>query len=294
MTGLGKFRVFKWRWYLVDERNWYHPVLVRKHFESRKQAERFRDKYCDKSYEAILGKVALMMELSDWHNYKKKHRHEVAKYSKYDFPPNIITQRQKQIFRQSKRLKLKSKSMLPKLSYRILKEILDGKEILFLKRLKNHRSIFTAYSRPVKGFFRYKEEYIYPVHVERLSIIYWVLTNYYDCGLYDPVDVTIYTYEILQERVIKWLSFPDISRKDEDDVKDEFLARGFIKKRDSNFITGEDAFVESILIRPTLVYPEQAWHDKDHIGLYDHNVYQLQSLVGIRGYTRASIVEYKP
>jgi hypothetical protein len=292
VTGFaGKFYVHKWKTYLVDMHDWFNPVLVRKHFDNKEQAKDFKQRYCDKSYEIVTGKVALNMELRDWHNDKPKHRHPVARKSKYEFPPHIKTQRQKQIYRHNKRQRLKRKKYRPMINYKQLKEILEHKEVLFFKRLSNYTSYYKAYSEHVKDFYYIRKEYDYPYDVVNVSAIVKCLDKYYNLGPYNTVEVAIYIYEIFKERVIKWLIRPDMSHKDEEEVKAEFLARGFIKKSDSKFVNNENAFVETIFIKPTLVYPEEAYFGIEGQGMYDHQVYDLQSLVGIQGYCKARIIE---
>ena len=95
-----------------------------------------------------------------------------------------------------------------------------------------------------------------------------------------------FIYEFFKEKVIKWRCDADMSHKDEEEVKREFMFRGFVPKSDLN-LDEYEAWVETIYIKPTLVYPEECWfHFEDH-GVYDHSVFELQGLVGISGYTRA-------
>ena len=266
--------------------DWHNPVLIRKHFDNESQAKEFKIKYGNKHYEIVSWKVALSMGLKDWFNKKPNHRHPITKLSKYNFPSTVKTQLQKQIFRHNSRKKLKKKKRVPMLNYKIIKEILDQKEMLFFVRLRKYSSYYKAYSEPVKGFNEFKKEYDYPYDIVNLSAIYLCLKKYYDLGVYDPALVSIYIYEIFKEKVIKWRYIADMSHKDEEEIKVEFLARGFIDKKDCD-LDEDGAWVESIYIKPTLVYPETPWfHHVDH-GVYDHSVFELQVLVGIQGYTRA-------
>jgi len=291
MTGFkGKFYVHKWKFYLVDMRDWHNPVLVRKHFDNKNQANDFKIKYGNRNYEIILGKIALNMELRDWYNDKPNHRHPIARFSKYNFPPHVKTQMQKLIFRGNKRRKLKRKKYRPMLTYKLFRELVDQNEMLFFKRLRDYTVYYTAYSNPVKGFNSFKKEYQYPFDIVNLSAIYRCLTRYYDLGVHDPTELSIFIYEMFRERVIKWRCGPDMSFKEEEIVKTEFLARGFIPKTDSKFEDNENAFVQTIYIKPILVYPEEAWIKGEDEVLYDHNVYELQGLVGIQGYTKACVM----
>ena len=287
MTGFkGKFSIHKWKFYLVDMQDFQNPVVVRKHFFTKQQAIDFKLRYCNKWYETVLGKDALNMELSDWFNYKPKHRHAVAKFTKYLFPPHVKTQRQKQIFRHNQRKKLIKKKRRPMINYKMLKELLDNKEVLFFKRLRNFTSYYDAYSNKVIPFKDFRKEYDYPEDIVHLSAIWKCLTRHYDLGLYNYAEVAMYIYALFPEKVKKWRGGPDMTHKNEEDVKREYLARGFVDKRHSGF-TKEDAFVETIFIKPTLVYPEQCWFTGDDMVMYDHRVYDLQPMVGIQGYCRA-------
>ena len=266
--------------------NWHNPVLVRKHFDSEKQAKEFKIKYGNRHFEVTSGKIALNMYLMPWHNYTRNHRHSIAKLSKYEFPPHVKTQYQKQIFRDAKRRKLKRKKYRPMLTYKLLKEILDQKEMLFFKRLSNYRSYYKAYSEPVGGFKVFLKEYEYPFDIVHLSAIYKCLEKYYDLGIHNRAEVSLFIYEFFKEKVHKWRGGPDMSHKEEEEVKAEFLARGFIIKQGCD-MGEDDVFVETVYIKPTLVFPEIAWFQHVDEGVYDHSVYDLLWLVGIQGYIRA-------
>ena len=111
MTGFHeKFRIHKWKWYLIDMGDdWHNPVVVRKHFDNKKQADQYNKKYGNKRYHSESGIVCQKIGLRDWPNNKHGHTHKIARYSKYDFPPWVKTQMQKQIFRGIYRRKKKRK-----------------------------------------------------------------------------------------------------------------------------------------------------------------------------------------
>ena len=296
MTGYkGPFRVKKWKWYLVDLRDWHHPVIVRKHFETAEQALIFKKKYATKDYDIINGFDAIEYGLRDWEFNSVKHpeyRHSISRLPKYDYPPHITDQYRRQIWRMTQRRGIiRKQRKVMELNYKALKEIWDHKEILFFKRLKKYRGYYQAYSRKMPVFKEFKKHYQYPRDIVRLCAIYMCLKKYYDVGLYDPVKVAILIYDLFPEKVSKWLETNAPRPSNEAEVKKEFLARGFVKFRNSDFIRGKDAFVETILITPTLVYPIRAWHTHEQLmsGVADYRVYELQSLVGIQGYTRSTI-----
>jgi len=141
MTGYkGPFKVMKWKWYLVDLRNWYTPVIVRKHFDTQEQAKAFKEKYVSKEYDLISGLKALEFGLRDWQYSrvnKPQYRHSIARLPKYDYPPHIKTQYQRQIWRMLERNKVYRKQRrIMKVTYKVVKEILDNKEVLLFQALK--------------------------------------------------------------------------------------------------------------------------------------------------------------
>ena len=48
-----RFKVKKWKWYLVDLRDFYYPVIVRVHLINKEQATWFRDKHYDNSFSQV-------------------------------------------------------------------------------------------------------------------------------------------------------------------------------------------------------------------------------------------------
>jgi hypothetical protein len=284
VTGLGKFAVHKWKWYLVDFRDIRDVKLIRKHFDSKVQADRYNKKFGNKRYHFISGFKALEMGLKDGETYQ---RHELSRYSKYEFPPGVETQLQKQYYRYCYRRKLRRKKRRPMVKLKDVKEILDQKEVLFFKRLRGYGTYYMAYSNKVKGFDQFRERYDYPYDIVNLSAIYLCLKKHYDCGPFDRAEVAMYIYEYFRERVIKWRCGVDMSHKEEDEVRAEFMARGFIDIGKSDFVKDDNAWVETIFIKPTLVYPEEGWFNHKDAGYLDHSVFELQTLVGIQGYTKA-------
>lgn len=288
MARRSTFKIIWWKWYLVDLRNWHHPVIVRKDFDNKPQAQKFKKEYCDKNFDVIRGKEALALKVYDWHNYKPKHRHSQVRKSKYDFPPHVKTQKQKEIFRKNQRRSMKADKNKPKITDAALFEILQDKPMLFYKRLSRLRNYYQAYSKPVRGLYTFIRYYKWPVHVVKLSAIVITLEKYYDTAQYDPIDLAMYIYEGWPERVNKRLTGGSTADKEKDEVVKEFKARGFIKYANSGF-DEECNYVSSIGMKPQLVYKDLAWHEYSQMELYDHYIYNLHQWVGIPGYTKANV-----
>jgi hypothetical protein len=287
MTGYGKFRIIWWKWYIVDLRNWHKPVIVRKHLDSKKQAEKYKKDYFDRHYETVRGKEALEMNLKDWINYKKKHHHSQVFKSKWgEYPEHIKTQVQRKTWRGNRRRSMKSNKNKPKMTDKVLDEILQDKRTLFFKRLKKWKNYYQAYSKPVLGHQRFIEEYKWPVHVVKLSAIVLCLQEHYELGPHSVVDTAIYIYEGWPERVDKRLKGGSTSDKDPNEVLKEFKARGFVKERNSGY-DNKCNYVASIHTDITYVYTKLAHLRYDQMALYEKNVYELLGLVGISGYTKA-------
>lgn len=284
MTRQGSFKMIWWKWYLVDVTNWHHPVVMRKHFERKEMADQYRKKYCGKDFETIRGKEAMALNISDWHNYKPGHRHIQVINSKYNYPPHVKTDKQKHIYRKNRRRSMKQNIHKPKITDAALIEILHDKPMLFYKRFGKLTNYYQAYSKPVRGLYKFRRTYKWPIHVVRLSAIILTLDKYYDPGPYDPIDLAIYIYEGWPERIEKRIKGGSTADKLEEEVAAEFKARGFIKYSNSGF-DEECNYIHSIHIKPKLVYPELAWHEYSQSDLYKYYIYNLGPLVGIPGFT---------
>ena len=187
-----RFKVQKWKWYLVDLRNFHKPVLVRKHLDTKIQAIQFRDKYYDKNFDVINYKVAFKYDLRDFINKKRRHGHHTAKFN---YPKDCKTQLQRQIFRNNERRKMKQIKRLPKVTETAVWEILDDKPVLFMKRLSHYKDNHWAFSEPVEGLKVFKKKYEFPNPIHYLCNIVRVLNEYYNVGLYDMATVAILIYK---------------------------------------------------------------------------------------------------
>lgn len=263
--------------------DFHNPIIVRKHLDSRKQAIEFRDKYYDKRFEVIDWKTAFKYGLKI--NNNKRHRWGTTKYN---FPSDRKTPRQRQIYRDMQRRKLKKDIRRPKVTETAVWEILNDKPMFFIKRLKKYRDWHLAYSSPVWGFKRFIKEYKWPVYVNHLSNIVRCLEEYYDLGLYDKEEVTLLIYKKWKKYILKHLENIHAIPQKLTLVQIELEARGFIEESESG-MTENDNYLKSIHIQPTLVYPEKYWHSVQDQGMYEMYVYDVVGLIGIPGYTEVHV-----
>ena len=283
-----KFKVKKWCWYIVDVRDWYNPVIVRKHFNNRKQVKEFIKLYGGNGFEYINGIEALRLGVKELKG-KSKRRHGIARKPKYHYPPNCITQYDRQLFRNNERRRMKTDRERPKVSKTIAWEIINDSPVKFTKRLKKWRNFHWAYSNPVQGLEHWRNEYDDMVMVVKLTNIVRCLQKYYDVGPYHVDEVAEVLYKIFKKRIDKYLN-PDPQYGPRlQNVEKEFIARGFKPIFEINPDTEEDNYVESIGLMQIYVYPEMCWHQYSDKELYDHYIYDLQAKVGIPGYTRAHV-----
>jgi len=277
------FKVKKWKWYLVDLRNFHKPVLVRKHLDNKQQAEEFKERYYNKYYDVINWKEAMKYGLRDFINKKKRHKHHTAKYN---YPSKYKTQHQRQIYRNTERKKMKQLKRLPKVTETAVWEILNDQPVLFITRLKYYRDNHWAFSEPVEGLHEFEKHYDWPRDIRHICNIVRVLKEYYDLGLYDTAQVAMFIYEKWKHRIKKHCDVLRANPIDEDKVIKEFKARGFLEKSEIGFNEG-DNYIESIRIKPTLAHPEVCWFAGRDSKLYDHNVFDFQTGMGIPGFTKA-------
>lgn len=281
-----RFKVQKWKWYLVDLRDFHNPVLVRKHLDSKIQAIQFRDRYYDKYFDIVNWKVAYKYGLRDFINKQRRHKHHTAKYP---YPENCITQKQRQNFRNNYRKKQKQKIRMPRLTETAMWEILDDKPMVFIRRLKQFRQNHWVYSQPVEGLKAFEKKYEWPREMRYLCNIVRTLNKYYNIGSYDMVEVAIMIYEKWKKKIKKYNDTLEANPENIEKVRKEFLARGFVELSTLNFDSDNDSFVESINIQPLLAHPEECYFNYSDIKVYDHYVYDFQAKIGIPGFTRAHI-----
>ena len=281
-----RFKVQKWKWYLVDLRDFHHPVLVRKHLDSKLQAIQFKEKYYDKHYDIIDYRTALKYGLRDYINQLRRHKHHTGKYP---YPEGCTTQYQRQLFRNNYRKKQRQKMRRPRLTETVVWEILDDKPVRFVHRLKQFNDNHWVYSEPVEGLKAFEKKYQWPSEMRHLCNIVRTLNKYYDIGPYDMVEVAIFIYKKWGPRIRKYGGKVTNNPRNEEKVTKELKARGFVYLSTLNFDLDDDSFVETIYLLPVLAHPEQCSLTADETKLYDHNIYDFQAKVGIPGYTRAHV-----
>jgi len=278
-----RFKIQKFKWYLVDLRDYHKPVLVRKHLDSKIQAIQFRDKYYDKSYDIIYCKRAQEFGLRDYINKHRRHGHHTAKY---DYPSDCKTQLQRQVFRNNIRKKMKQQIRRPKVTETAVWEIIDDKPILFVKRMKHYADNHWVFTEPVEGLKELQKVYPWSNQLRHLCNIVRVLNEYYDVGLYPMDKVAIFIYKKWGGRIRRHCDrYPQGNPKDGEKVSLELRARGFKEYKQDE----EDNYIESIGISPILAHPELCWHTADERKLYDYNIYDFQTFMGIPGWCRAHV-----
>ena len=273
---------------MVDHTNLHDPVLIRKHCETKKQARSIIDRYYNRSsYSVVSWKQAQEMDLRDYpHRSKRHHRQHLAKY---EYPPDCISHWERQLYRNNERNKMKANKRLPKVTETAVWEIMDVKPILFVKRVSHYRDNHWAFSEPNEGLEIFKKQYEWPRDIRHLCNIVRVLREYYDIGFYSITEVAVFIYKKWGARIRKHCGGMKAIPRDYGKVAEEFRARGFVDKSTLNLDENTESWVESIHITPTLVHPEICWHSVNDRSLYDRNIYDFQSGMGIPGYTRAVV-----
>lgn len=288
MTGYkGYFDILWWKWYLVDLRDWYKPIVVKKHFNSKKQAKSFKKNYLGRHFEPVSGKEVKTYGVFKW-TKPRKTSNPLTNKPKYDYPEDCLTEHQRKLFRNSMRRRMRTKLNQKKLREIDVWDLLDNKPQRFLRRLKRERSnhyICSKGNRQLRTLIG-KE---YPNEFLHLHIIIKTLIKYgYGRATWAYADVARLIYKIWGKRIDEKLKNPSIPFNHE--LVAEFKARGFIPFRDSGFNPERDNYVSTILpVKPQLVYPKRCYHSLKDKDLYEDYIYILQSKVGIPGYTKAHI-----
>lgn len=282
-----RFHIKKFKWYLVDLRDYHKPVLVRKHLDSKAQAIWFRDKYYDKNYDVIYWKKAEGYDLRDYINKHRRHGHHTAKY---DYPPDCKTQHQRQVFRNNIRKKNRQRMRAPKVTETILWEIIDDKPVLFVKRVSHYADNHWVYSQPVEGLKEFEKYFSWPKDLRHLCNIVRTLNDYYEVGLYPMAQVALGLYKKWGPRIRRHCDrHPAAMSHDEEQVVKELEARGFQYLDDMEFFD-EDSYVATRDgFQPAMAHPELCWHTYEDKKLYDHYVYDFQAHIGIPGYCKAHV-----
>lgn len=282
------FWINKWKWYVVDLRNWHKPWLVRKHLDNKKQALQFRDKYFDKHFQIISGHKAISLGLKDKINLRKKNRHSQEKHSKYIFPPHVITPMQKISYRSSQRAKHKRKVAM---DFDDLMIILEDQPILFQKRLWKYKANHFPFSQPVPELKIYQKYFTWHDDLKHLSNISRCMRDYYerDIGDFPIATIAQIVYDVWGDRVKRHgESYPN-TPKNVDKVVEELYARGWKGMREVDFNDKEDSFIHTINLPVILVYPELCWHGIEDKDVYDHYIYDFHDHMGIPNFTGAYV-----
>ena len=283
------FKPNKWKWYIVDLRNWHKPVLVRKHLDNRKQAKRFREIYFDKNYTIISGRKAIEMNIRDHVVLGKRHP-QILRASKYEYPRYIKSSYQKKIYRTKLGNRRRSiKRNWPVVTKNVAWDIIEDKPMRFIKRLTLYKRNHYPFSMPVEGVRQWKKKYQEIETIRHLANIVRVLKKYYDYGDYHVEEVAEVIWEIWDKRIIKWCTGHGTEPNSLKQIEAEFIARGFIPFDKDDFDEDTDNFIASINLGVTLVYPQRAWHSINDMKRYKINIFELQKQKGIPGFTRASV-----
>lgn len=280
-----KFKIKKFKWYLVDLTNFHHPILVRKHLDNKIQAQKFKDKYYGDRFEVIYWKEAKRHNINPHTSYHITH---INHASKYEYPDKYNTSpRKRQIYRDIQRRKARQIMRLPKVTEAILWEIIDDMPVLFVKRVKYYADNHWIYTEPVEGLKEMEKRYPWPKDLRHLCNIVRVLKEYYDVGIYPIHKVAFLIYKKWGARIRRHCDkHPQSNPTDTEKVKAEFFKRGF-EIWDPNDFRKTQSYIMTVNITPTLAHPKVCWHTGKEMNMYDYSVFDFQSKMGIPGYTMA-------
>lgn len=293
MTGYpGKFKVQWWRWYLVDVRDWHKPRIVRKHFENKKQAIKFSRDWLGSEFEPLKGYKAMELNLKDGLNKKPKHRHPTLRANKYDYPPHLKTQKEKQIFRLRLQKKQHVMKHLKPITRKDIFYMLEKKPMGFVIRTKAFSYWHWVYLEPGKNFKYYRRKMKWPNKIRTLLIIEKTLLKFkYDTGPWPLHEVVIAIYDHYKKSLDKFINL-NKNPKNENKIKAEFIARGFVGISKVEMLPGKDQCVvkDKDGLNWNLCWPKSA-----RLGMRENAkdkreyIYDLGGLVGIPGYTKCQI-----
>ena len=287
MTGYhGKFVPKWWCWYLVNMANWSKPHVVKRHFQTRQMAKDYHDRYLgnmplevSRGYD-IIGKDVIVYKSSP--NGTTNPHYPIK--SKYHFPKWAVDQPSKERARLRMRKKFKKDKRLPELTNKDIFAFLKNRPTKFAKLCSAYKRWHYPFSENKFNLSIYKKSYPWPIQLRTLSIIEKVIVKHnYDCGLWPVTTMVEKVYDRYGDLINKFISEnpTNLSLIDK-----EFKARGFVKTRDFKHNPDLDNYVCST--DGKWIYPKLCWMDKrdqDRVGGYQ--VYNLQALVGINGYTKA-------
>lgn len=280
-----RFKVKKFKWYILDLRDFRKPVIVRKHLDNKMQAKLFKEKYYPGSkYDIIYWKEAKKYGIRDFESKRRKHLHHT---SKYEYPEGCNTPRKKLLYRQVQRKKARQIMRQPKVTENIVWEIIDDKPIFFVKRVKRYAGNHWVFSEPVEGLKELQKIYRWPSDLRHLCNIIRVLRKYYDTGLYPVHKVAILIYKKWGARIRKHCDkYPQAIPIDKEKVKKELMKRGFENTFTSAAYVGY-SHIRSINLDLAFIHPERCWHTGKEMKLYEHSVFDFADKMGIPGYTQA-------
>ena len=266
-----RFSIQKWKWYVVDVRDYRFPEIIIKHFDNKQQAQDFIDIHCgpNSGYWIVSWKEAKEFKIARQPEYdRSKKRDKISKHPKFKYPKDCKTQYQKQLFRNNERRRMKTDKERPKLNKNIAWEIIEDKPVLFTKRLKKWRNHHWAFSQPVPGIKRWKKEH--ELNFRRiviLSNIVRCLQAHYDVGPYLVDEVADMLYDIFSKKIEKHLKPEPIYGPRLQYVRAEFISRGFIHIFEAN-PSLEHNYVCSIHLEAIFVFPKWCWHKHEEIFYY--------------------------
>jgi len=284
------FKIKKWKWYIVDFRNWHRPEIIQKHFDTKEQAWDFKETYLGRGFEIVNWKKAFNRGLYKFKS--QKNSRGLARNPKFKYPPDCKTQYQRQLFRNNERRRMRTNRERPKVSKKVIREIIEDKPMLFMKRLNGFRNNHWTYSQPVRGFTRWKEKFGYDmIAVEILSNIVRCLEKHYDLGPYYSDEVAEILNEMYPMWIDKWLKPDGVYGPRLQYVEAEFLARGFKPIFEVN-PDPEGHYIRSIYLGQIYVFPERCWHEFSEKKKFKYYIYDLQAMIGIPGYTEAFVAGF--
>lgn len=284
------FEIKKWKYYIVDLTNLNHPIIVRKHLDNLEQANLYKERYYPgNKFDILYWKDAIKHNISTHPARSHSHKLNTAKYI---YPPDCVTQYQKQLFRNVQRNKMKQKKRIPKLTETMLWDILDERPVQFVRRMKKYSNNHWVYSQFVPELKELKKFYSWPNDLRHLANIIRTLQEYeYDIGVHRYYQVALLIYKKWGGRIRrKYDKFPYSKPLDIKKVEAELRARGFVDHWEVDFDEDEDSYIYSVNLKKgtRLIHPELCSHYHAERDLYDHDVYQFQKKMGIPGYTGAN------
>ncbi len=279
-----KFRLQMWKWYVVDARNLFRPEILRKHFDNKKQAEEFIERYCNSKYSVISWKKAMGYGIKD-PPPRSKRKNGLSAKPKYKYPKGCKTEEQKHVFRNNERRRMRTDKERPKVTDKVVIEMIEDRPLLFAKRLSKWRNYHWSFSKPVWGFKQFKKDHgMDMVKITLLSNIVRCIDMHYNYGPYHRNELAEKILEMYPKKIAKWMKHDPVYGPRLQYVEAEFIARGFITSFEAN-MDEEDSYVASIHLGQIYIYPEVCYHKAEDKALYDYYIYDLQAMIGIPGYT---------